>query len=204
MSEKKIVNIRRVKPEIRNLGVDDGVFQPHTTGTVDVIGVVYRGGYWLDGVMRTEVEIDGIDATEKLASMILDSPHRHQLRVILLNGVTLAGFNVVDLQQLFERTGLAVIAVVRMKPDMDEIRRALDNLPQPEKRWKVLENAGEMFEVQTRIGEEPVYMQIAGILQETAREILKRTSTRSRIPESLRVAHIIASGLTRQRKKRFK
>ncbi|NIU39030.1 hypothetical protein GWN65_03390, partial [Candidatus Bathyarchaeota archaeon] len=41
------------------MGVDDGIFVPHTKGTVDVVGVVYRGGYWLDGVMRTEVTVDG-------------------------------------------------------------------------------------------------------------------------------------------------
>ena len=61
---------RYLKPEIRVLGVDDGIFVPHTKGKVDVIGVVYRGGYWLDGVMRTEVVVDGMDATEKIASMI--------------------------------------------------------------------------------------------------------------------------------------
>ena len=61
---------RYIKPEIRVLGVDDGIFVPHTKGTVDVVGVVYRGGYWLDGVMRTEVTVDGMDATEKIGFMI--------------------------------------------------------------------------------------------------------------------------------------
>jgi len=90
MSEKEVVKIRYVKPEIRMLGIDDGSFQPHTKGMVDVVGVVFRGGYWLDGVMRTEVEIDGTDATDKIASMIMNSPHYEQLRVVVLNGVTRA------------------------------------------------------------------------------------------------------------------
>ncbi|MFB0501966.1 MAG: DUF99 family protein, partial [Candidatus Bathyarchaeia archaeon] len=95
MSEGKVVRFRSVKPEIRVLGIDDGIFVPHTKGVVDVVGVVYRGGYWLDGVMRTEVEVDGTDATEKIASMIMGSPHYDQIRVVVLNGVTFAGFNVV-------------------------------------------------------------------------------------------------------------
>jgi len=65
---------RSIKFEIRVLGVDDGVFIPHSKGLVDVVGVVFRGGYWLDGVMRTEIEVDGLDATEKIASMIIESP----------------------------------------------------------------------------------------------------------------------------------
>lgn len=195
MSEEKIVRFRSVKPEIRVLGIDDGVFVPRTKGVVDVVGVVYRGGYWLDGVMRTEVEVDGTDATEKIATMITGSPHYDQIRVVVLNGVTFAGFNVVDIRELFKKVELPVIAVTREKPDFEEIRKALENLPNREKRWKAMENAGKIIEVHTRGAEEAVYMQIAGISEKDAVKILRRTSTRSNVPEALRVAHIIASGL---------
>jgi len=190
---------RSIKPEIRVLGVDDGVFIPRSKGLVDVVGIVFRGGYWLDGVMRTEIEVDGLDATEKIASMITESPHYKQLRIIMLSGITFAGFNVVDIKELYNKTGLPVIVLTRNLPKMEEIRQALENLPEKEKRWKAILNAGEIFEVQTREGEEPIYMQIAGIEREDAEKIVKITSTRSNIPEPLRVAHIIASGLTKFR-----
>jgi hypothetical protein len=195
MSKGKVVKIRAVKPEIRVLGIDDGVFTPHTRGVVDVIGVVFRGGYWLDGIMRTQVEIDGMDATEKIAAMIVASPHYDQLRIIMLNGVTMAGFNVVDIEELYKKVKLPVIAVTRDKPNFDDIRKALRNLPQSEKRWKAIEKAGKIIRVLTRSGEEPIYAHVAGISEEDARRILKSTSTRSNIPEALRVAHLIASGL---------
>ncbi|MDH4221774.1 MAG: DUF99 family protein [Candidatus Bathyarchaeota archaeon] len=192
---------RCIKPEIRVLGVDDGIFVPHTKDTVDVVGVVYRGGYWLDGVMRTEVTVDGVDATEKIADMIKKSPHYEELRVVILNGITFAGFNVVDINKLFKTMNLPVIAVAREKPDLEKIKKALENLPECERRWQAIESAGKIIEVQTRNTEETVYTQIAGISQEDAEKILKRTSTRSNIPEALRVAHIIASGLTRSGEK---
>ena len=188
---------RSIKPEIRVLGVDDGVFIPHSKGYADVVGVVFRGGYWLDGAMRTEVEVDGLDATEKITSMIIASPHYQQLRVIMLNGITFAGFNIVDIKELYNKTKLPVIAVTRDKPDMEEIKKALENLPEKERRWRAILNAGELLTVQTREGEEPVYMQIAGITRSDAEKIVKMTSTRSNIPEPLRVAHIIASSLTK-------
>jgi len=195
MNKDKTVRIRAVKPEIRVLGVDDGVFTPHTKGVVDVIGVVFRGGYWLDGVMRTQVEIDGMDATEKIASMIVQSPHYNQLRIIMLNGVTMAGFNVVDIEKLYEKVKLPVIAVTRDMPNFDDIKKALQNLPQSEERWKAIEKAGKIIKVHTRSGEEPIYAHVMGISEKDARRILKSTSTRSNIPEALRVAHLIASGL---------
>lgn len=203
MREKRIVKIRSIKPEIRILGVDDGIFVPHTKGLVDVVGVVYRGGYRLDGVMRTEVEIDGMDATEKIASMITNSRHYDQLRVVTLNGVTLAGFNVVDIKELFKKLRLPVIAVAREKPNLEEIKGALMNLPDHERRWEAIENAGSIIEVCTRKGQKPVYMQIAGLPEADAKKILRKTSTRSNVPEALRVAHIIASGLFQLKEKEF-
>jgi len=192
---------RSIKPEIRVLGIDDGGFVPRTKGTVDVVGIVYRGGYWFEGVMRAEITIDGLDATEKIAAMIESSPFYGELRVVILDGVTFAGFNVVDISKLSRRIDLPVISVVREKPDLEEIRSALKHLPDFEIRWRAMENAGKIFEIKTRKGENPVYMHIAGILREDAEKIMKKTSTRSLIPEALRVAHIIASGLTRSREK---
>ena len=192
---------RSIKPEIRVLGIDDGGFVPRTKGTVDVVGVVYRGGYWFEGVMRAEITIDGLDATEKIAAMIESSPYYRELRIVVLDGVTFAGFNVVDISKLSRRVELPVISVARKKPELEEIRSALKNLPEFEIRWRAMENAGKIFEVETRKGENPVYMHIAGILREDAEKIMKKTSTRSLIPEALRVAHIIASGLTRSREK---
>ena len=193
MSHKKF---RVIKPEIRVLGVDDGVFTPRMKGLAQVVGVVFRGGYWLDGVMHTKVNIDGFNATDKIASMITTSPHYKQLRVIMLNGVTFAGFNVVDIKKLNMKTKLPIIAVAREKPNFAEIHKALKNLPKSEKRWKAILNAGKTFEVSTRNKSEKVYMQILGIFEEDAKKILQLTSTRSNIPEALRIAHLIASGIT--------
>lgn len=186
---------RSVKPEIRVLGIDDGRFVPRTEGTVDVVGVVYKGGYWFEGVMHTKVTIDGLDATDNIAAMIKDSPYYGELRVVILDGITFAGFNVVDISKLFHLVNVPVISVAREKPDLKQIKLALKNLQDFEKRWQAMENAGELFEVETRKGENPVYVQTAGILHDDAKLVLKISSIQSNTPEPLRVAHIIASGL---------
>jgi len=191
---REVAKIHQVKPEIRVLGIDDGVFTPHSKELVDVVGVVFRGGYWLDGFMHTRVQVDGMDATEKLAKMVTRSPHYPQLRVVMLNGVTLAGFNIVDIKELHEKVRLPIIAVTRDKPHFEDIKKALQHLLETEKRWKAIEKAGKMIRVRTREGEEPIYAHVVGVSEETAKRILKSTSTRSNIPEALRVAHIIASG----------
>ena len=187
---------RVIKPEIRVLGVDDGAFIPHVKGEVPVVGVVFRGGYWLDGVMHTSIAVDGFDATDRISSMITSSSHYKQLRVIMLNGITFAGFNIVDVKGLNAATKLPVITVTREKPDFADIHKALQNLSNSEERWEAILNAGEPVEVSTRNAKAKVYMQTAGVSKEDAQKILRLTSTRSNIPEALRVAHLIASGIS--------
>jgi len=185
-----------IKPEIRVLGVDDGVFTPHVESSVPVVGVVFRGGYWLDGVMHTSILVDGFDATERISAMITGFPHYEQLRVIMLNGITFAGFNVVDMKTLNATTHLPIIAVTREKPDLPRIREALKHLPRSEERWKAVLNAGEISEVSTRHEGEMIYLHTAGISAADAEKVVRLTSTRSNIPEALRVSHLIASGIT--------
>ena len=189
-------SIRVIKPEIRVLGIDDGKFTPHSREQVLVVGVVFRGGNWLDGVMHTHLVVDGFDATEKIAKMVTGSPHYKQLRVIMLNGVTFAGFNIVDIKTLNAQTGLPVIAVIQKKPDLTKVHQALANLPDSEDRCNAILNAGKIFPITTRNNKQKIYAELAGINKETASALLRLTSTRSNIPEALRVAHLIASGIT--------
>jgi endonuclease V-like protein UPF0215 family len=187
---------KSVKPEVRVLGIDDGKFVPHTKGRVDVVGVVYRGAYLFEGVMKTTITIDGLDATEKFVSMIKNSPYYKEIRAVFLNGVTFGGFNVVNIHELFSLIDLPVFSITREKPDMQKIKAALQNLPEFDLRWRAMQNAGELFEVDIKPELNPVYLHVAGILCEDAQMILKKTSTVANIPEALRVAHLIASGLS--------
>jgi hypothetical protein len=188
--------LRVIKPEIRVLGIDDGKFTFRSKEQVPIVGVVFRGGYWFDGVMSSQVTVDGFDANENIGNMIVKSPHFRQLRVIMLNGITFGGFNVVDIKALNELTGLPVIVVSERKPNLATIQLALRHLPRSEERWRAVLNAGEIFPAITRGTNRRVYVEAAGISKDLALEVLKLTSTRSKIPEPLRVAHLIASGIS--------
>lgn len=185
---------RVIKPEIRVLGIDDGKFKPHTTGTSLVVGVVFRGGCSIDGVMHTKIVIDGTDATDQIAKMINTSPHRRQLRLVMLSGITFAGFNIVDINKLNIATDLPVLALNHDKPDLDSIHAALKHLPDAEVRWQMALSAGEIYKVNCKGSAS--YVELAGISLADAQKIIELTSTRSCFPEPLRVAHLFASGIT--------
>lgn len=193
-----VKHFRSIKSEIRTIGIDDGCFIPKTKGTVDIVGVVYRGINWFEGFIHSKVTIDGLDAIEKIVSMIKNSSFYGELRVIFLDGITFGGFNVVDINKLYYLIDLPVISITREKPDLKSIEAALHNLPDFKVRLQSIMNSGKLIEVKIRNNENSIYIQTAGILEEDAKKIIKKMSTKSNIPEPLRVAHIIASGLTLQ------
>lgn len=186
-----------IKSEIRVIGIDDGPFEPHAGGKALLIGTVFRGGQWLDGILRAHIDVDGTDATQRIIEMINKSRHKGQLRVIMVDGVTFAGFNVIDIQEIFRQTDLPVIVVSRKRPNFPKVKKALKNLSDWQERWRMLQAAGKIYQVRSRPRAAPVCMQVAGIEQADAEQIVKLTSTRSLVPEPLRVAHLIATGIAR-------
>ena len=183
---------RIIKQEIRILGVDDSPFPSHTTEKVMLVGTVFRAGNWLDGVLSTHIYGDGTDATEKISKMVTNSRNLGQLGVIMLDGITFGGFNLVNVRQIFESTGVPVIVIMRKIPNFEHIKKALKRFDDWEDRWANVLEAGEVYKVDNP---EPIYMQIYGIEREDAEDIIRLSTTRSAIPEPLRVAHIIASGI---------
>jgi endonuclease V-like protein UPF0215 family len=190
---EKTVKFYSIKDEIRILGIDDGPFDLHAGGKALLVGVIYRGGKFLDGVLRTEVTVDGTDSTEKVAEMVCKSKYK-DIRVIMIDGLGFAGFNLVDLEELFEKTGLPVIAVVRDMPDFAAIEDALDNTNHKDYYMSCIKKAGRPKKVETK-DKKHIYIQYRGITFSDAEKIVKLSSTRSLIPEPLRVAHLIASGI---------
>jgi len=93
--------------------------------------------------------VDGLDATEKVVEMVVKSPHYDQLRVLMLNGITFAGFNIVDIKRLFELDARPVLAITK-KTHLEEMEKAVKNLPAWEKRMEAIRNAGEITQLKTR------------------------------------------------------
>jgi len=185
------MQFRSIKKEIRILAWDDGPFEFKSKGKDILIGVIFRGGQFLDGLLKTEVEIDGEDATEKIIEKILKTRHK-DLRVVMLDGITVAGFNTVNIKEIYDKTGLPVIVINREKPNLEKFIETLKNMSNPEKRLKAVKDAGPIYSMSVK--NKRIYFQSYGIKKDDVEEIIKTTSTMSLIPEPLRAAHLIANG----------
>lgn len=182
-----------LKKEIRILGIDDAPFDKFKEKEVLVVGTVFRGGDYLDGILSCKIKIDGSDSTKKLIKMINKSRHKGQLQYILLDGIALGGFNVIDIQKLFKSTKFPVVVIIRNYPDLLKIKKALKNLKGGKAKIKLLEKAGKIYDV--KIKNKKIYIQFAGLSLEKAKRVVKLSATRSLVPEPIRVSHLIASGV---------
>ena len=66
---RRILLDQNATPEVRIVGIDDGPFERGRKGNVQVVGAIYRGGQFLDGMVATKIRRDGRNATSKLAKV---------------------------------------------------------------------------------------------------------------------------------------
>jgi endonuclease V-like protein UPF0215 family len=171
------------------IGFDDCPFPQDHRGKVRVVGTVYAG-LRFDGVLIGEVEKDGFDSADQLTRLVGESKFAEHAQLIMLQGIALAGFNVVDVFSLHAGLGMPVLVVSRREPDLDAIRKALfEQVPQGREKWCVIEKLGPMAAAGA------VFVQRVGLSIEEAEDVITRFAIHGHIPEPLRTAHLIAGAL---------
>jgi endonuclease V-like protein UPF0215 family len=155
-------------------------------GSVTIIGAVYAG-LRLDGLLVGAVEKDGFDSADQLIKLVGKSKFAEHAQLIMLQGIALAGFNVVDVFALQAGLALPILVVSRRKPDLAAIHKALlEQVPQGREKWAVIENLGPMEAVGN------AFVQRVGLSLEEAEDVFTLSAIHGHIPEPLRTAHLIA------------
>ena len=179
-----------MKRELRVIGIDDAPFDKFDPlqKYVLVVATVFRGGGFMDGMLSCHVEKDGEDATLKIIDMINECKFKPQLQAVFLDGIAVAGFNVINPVSVHKETGIPVIIVIRDFPDYKKIFSALEKLGMQKK-------IGIIKKMPKPVKIHDVYVQHIGISKEQTKKLLKICCTHSNLPEAIRVAHLVASGL---------
>ncbi|MFO8112744.1 MAG: DUF99 family protein [Desulfosalsimonadaceae bacterium] len=172
-------------------GFDDAPFDRNAQGDVTIVGTVYAG-LRFDGVLMTDVEKDGFNAASRIIESIEKSRFPEHIRLIMLGGIAFAGFNVIDVFELYERLCTPVLVIARRAPDMDAICRALTggHIPHGRAKWELIRRLGPMTPVKN------VFAQTIGLSAEQAADTIERFSIHGNMPEPLRSSHLIAGALS--------
>jgi uncharacterized protein len=171
------------------LGVDDAPFEKRQPGPVPIVAVAMEGNDLIESIALGQFPVDGDGATEYLASWIAGLRTRPMLQAVILGGITIAGLGIVDVSGLAERLGTAVLVVTRRNPAQSEVADALRAAGLNE-RLNLLARIPRAYGVG-----EGLHLAHAGVTRVQAERLLTATLGKSRLPEPLRVAHLIGQAI---------
>ncbi len=196
------------------IGFDDGPFPREHRGDVLLVGAVCSRTR-LDGVVSGRVRRDGADATRRMIELVRGSQFCEHVRAVMLQGIAVGGFNVVDVEALSKALEVPVLVVMRRPPDLDSVRRALFSEEPPmrprvhgaARKWRLIQQAGLIEPLGTSrralrrhptgLGtrDPKLWIQRCGLSLEAARRLVAATTLHGNVPEPLRLAHLIAGAL---------
>ena len=185
---------RADKLDLNVVGVDDGSFPPSkTTREHALLLAVLMRRSKIRGVRVGSIEVDGTDARAVLKSLVrtLSSD------LVMLSGISFAGFNVIDISRLAYELKKPIIAISGDRPDNGAVRKALkDHFADWKTRWQCVRSAGRLYTCKPLKDEPRLYFEVKGATPNYARSVISRTAVISRLPEPIRVARIMAKGLS--------
>jgi endonuclease V-like protein UPF0215 family len=175
------------------IGFDDAKFElkSHSRNT-QLIGVVCQGTRMVN-VVKQEILIDGDDATNALIELV--RLNQNHIQYILMDTITFGGFNIVDLDEIYNITGKPIIAITEREVDLDLVKKTIiSKFPNNfEVKLQNIIKAGNLFEtkIKTAGGISKVFFHSKGINRGDVEALLGKVCIDSKLPESVRLAHII-------------
>ncbi len=185
---------RNTRRSARIVGVDDGAFP---AGKRDkehaLLAAVLFQNSTISAIRLGRIQVDGRDANRVLASIL--KTMRYDL--LMLSSISFGGFNIVDIAELARSTRKPVIAITGEKPNNAAVRRALQkHFSDWRERWRMVRNAGQLYACKALPAEPKLYFEVKGASSSFAKKTIVSAAMISRLPEPVRVAGLIARGLS--------
>ncbi len=175
------------KPALRILGIAESFVR---SSPISILaGVVMRADLRVDGLAYARATVGGDDATEAVLNLYRQLD-RTDVNALLLSGLAVSWFNIIDLTEVWDRIQKPVICLTyEESPGLEDYIR--EYFPQPEEKLRRYAASGERTSVLLKTGFE-VYVRALGATIEEARILLNKFTRDGRVPEPLRVARLAA------------
>ncbi len=172
-----------MKEGVRILALDESPFK-RGDRSVMVVGVIARQDV-IEGVLSFNVEKDGTDSTDMIIKRLRGSRFASQIRIVAINGITLAGLNIVDFPRLGKELNVQVIGITRKKPHPRLLKMASNKVKEKRaERSELLDKVTKSVKIKRSMG---YYAQYIGPAPED--------DTIEKSARFLRLSHLIASGI---------
>lgn len=155
-----------------------------------LVGVIFRNDY-IEGLLSSKISVDGTDSTDQIIKMICASRFMDQIKVLLFNGIALAGLNIIDTKALEDRLGAKIVLLNKRRQNANELINALKEFSKTNKvdvtkRIDLVDRSRSLVSLKVDI----LFLQ-SSLDKAYLRYFAERAF------ESLRIAHIVASGISK-------
>ena len=175
------------KPALRTLGIAESFVR--TCPSSRLAGVVMRADLRVDGVAYARATVGGDDATEGVLKIYVQLG-RADINAMILSGAVISWFNIIDIQEIFDKIQKPVICLTyEESPGLEWYIR--EYFPNPEEKLRRYQRLGQREMINLKTGYE-VYIRSFGATSEEARVLLNKFTLDGRIPEPVRVARLTA------------
>jgi hypothetical protein len=178
-----------VKTGARVLGVDDAGHSLDDA-TTEIIGVVHRGTEFIEDVRFGEVDVDGDDATQSVVQLHESCKNTKQIAAVIVDGISVAGFNLVDISEVSDTLEKPVVASTPNQPDRDSFTKTMEKTGNADDRIQKMPDFRQL-----KVEDGTMFFQAAGCTQEEAEQILRGSLIHGLTPEPVRAAHLIGRGI---------
>jgi endonuclease V-like protein UPF0215 family len=180
------------KKAIRALGIAES-FRPSAKKST-LAGVVMRTDLLIDGFAFGAATVGGDDATSAVLRLYRRLK-REDVNLIILSGCIISRYNIIDVDEVAQRSGLPVVCLTYAEsPGIeDAIRRHFEH---PEGRLEKYRKLGRRSPVLLHTGYK-AYMRNSRISDSDAKKVLDAFTLQGVVPEPIRLARLLAkSGAT--------
>ena len=140
-------------------------------------------------MLLCEVEANGSYETGNIIKRIANSRFLEQIRIIAINGTTVAGTNTVDITNIYSKFKMPIMTITRKKP-VQMLKESILSIKKDgyAHKTETLDRISKSAKLEKQGG---FYVQHMGIENVTAYKYIENA------PSSLKLAHMIASKVAR-------
>ncbi len=175
------------KPAIRVLAIAESFVRSREVSCL--AGVVMRADLRVDGLAYARATVGGDDATLGVLR-ICEQLNRADVNALILSGAAISWFNIIDLQEVFDRVQRPIICLTYEESSGLE-KYICEHFPEPEVKLRLYEQLGRREPMRLKTGYE-VFVRVLGAGTEDARILLNKFTLDGRVPEPVRVARLAA------------
>lgn len=176
-----------------------GIAESYQNKKSNIAGIVMRKDLIIDGFEFGYITVGKLDATKAIINL-WKRINRNDIHTIMVSGIALSWYNIVDIQKINRKTNTPIISVTYEESQglTKHIKKEFKE-EEKQKRLKIYNKQPKRNKINIS-KEKNCYIRCIDINQNKAKKLIKDLTKQGKRPEPLRVARLAARAYSKNKK----